>query len=128
MIIGALALGGALEAAALGAAYVRWRFRRAARPVVGRVVARRSQASGSIRIHAPVVDYEIDGKTHRFTSTTYGTGCPEVGDELALLVSPRDPSRAVLASGAGITTVIVILALLGAVFVFAGIFGEPVPG
>lgn len=127
MIIGAVLLGGAVEALALGFAYARWRSRRSTRPVVGKVVARRGQASGVGRIHAPVADYEIGGETYRFESSVFSTACPKVGEDLALLVDGGDPSKAVLAEGAGTTTFTLILAVLGAVFALAGFFGEALP-
>jgi hypothetical protein len=128
MILPLVVVGGLGVIGALGFAGVRARASRRARKVTGTVVAHRSQTSSSGgRIRAPVVDYEVDGATHRFESGTFSTGCPALGEEVVLLVAKDDPSRAMLESGSGATTAAVVVGLLGALLMFVGIFAKAVP-
>jgi hypothetical protein len=74
-----------------------------------------------------VVEYEVGGETYRFEGSTFSTGCPEIGEDFVLLVKNRDPARAVQAEGAGMTIAAIVLASVGALSLFFGVFGEAVP-
>ena len=125
MMVEVLVVGGLLQSVGLGLAAQRWLFQRSARKLRGKVVQRRITRRSGTALHAPTVEFSVDQRVHRYESGMFGTGCPELGAEVDLLVHSEDPGIVVIRGWSGGSTAAVVLFVIGTVLGFAGLFAEP---
>ncbi len=116
------ALGGLFAFVAAAIAAARLRFRARARRVHGVVVAHRrgSKRDGVIRF-APIVEYQVNGRTLRHSSGLFGTGTPSIGSEIEVYVHPDDPEIVELRGWSGSWTAAGVLGFIGLVLALLGL-------
>ncbi|MDB4669793.1 DUF3592 domain-containing protein [bacterium] len=105
---------------------VSWWKRRNWRRFVGRINGFDRESSDTQLSFSPEIEYEIDGKTHTFTSK-YGEGITpslSVGDEVHLLASPDGAHAEHYTAGNRIGFTLVPLAF-GALFILVSLTMKP---
>jgi len=124
MIVELLVIGGLLQSVGLGLGAQRWLFQRSARKLRGKIVQRRITRKSGTALHAPTVEFSVDERVHRYESGMFGTGCPELGAEVELLVHPEDPGIVVIRGWSGGSTAAVVLFAIGTVLSLVGLLSE----
>jgi hypothetical protein len=125
MMVEVLVVGVLLQSVGLGLGAQRWAFQRSARKLRGRVVERRITRRSGTMLHAPTIEFSVGEQLHRYESGMFGTGCPELGAEVELLVHPDDAGIVVIRGWSGGSTAAVVLLVIGTVLSIAGLFAEP---
>lgn len=73
------------------------------------------------RRYCPIVEYTVDGATHRLDSRVCSTSRPEIGDAVTVRYNPGNPGDAALDSWIGRWLAVVILGGMGALFLAIGV-------
>ena len=110
------ALGALFLVCAAVLAALRLLFRARAKRVTGMVVAHRhGRKTDGVARTAPVVEYQVGGRTLRHASGLFGTGAPSIGEQVQLFLHPDDPEIVELQGWSSSWTVARVLGFIGLV-------------